>query len=288
LDHIKAREILDPVEQFTDWKRFESLACALVSPRVEINSCIEADSAGRDFAASIASAYRLSTKTTRISDPNRRSSSLERLLKHKQRLRKLWKDTRDPACKTAVNWVTKTIRRIARKRALERWETKIENCEVTPQAIRPIAKSLTKRGEPKATTAIHDPLCIVFYQNEKANVIANYLENLFTPHKVCDTDHERRVEARVQDLLTTVDENTPVKFRPCDVSKEIRSLKLGEACGIDGISNECLRHLPRRSLVHITHQINRCLRLCHFPAPWKEAKIIALPKPGKNPKFPEN
>jgi hypothetical protein len=67
--------------------------------------------------------------------------------------------------------------------------TKIENCEVTPQAIWPIAKSLTNSGEPKAATAIHGPLGPVFYRNEKANVIANYLENLFTPHKVCDTDH---------------------------------------------------------------------------------------------------
>jgi hypothetical protein len=29
-----------------------------------------------------------------------------------------------------VNWVTKSIRRISRKRVLERWETKIENCEI--------------------------------------------------------------------------------------------------------------------------------------------------------------
>jgi hypothetical protein len=55
-DHIKVRKILDPVEKFTDWERFQSLASALVSPRVEINSCIEADTAARDFAASIASA----------------------------------------------------------------------------------------------------------------------------------------------------------------------------------------------------------------------------------------
>jgi hypothetical protein len=90
-----------------------------------------------------------------------------------------------------VNWVTKTIRRIARKKALEWWKTKIENCEVTPQAIWPIAKYLTKRREAKATTTIHGPLGPVFYPNKKANVIANYLENLFTQHKVCDTDHER-------------------------------------------------------------------------------------------------
>jgi hypothetical protein len=150
LDPIKAREILDPVEKFTDWGRFQSLTSALV--------------AARDFAASIASAYRLSTKTTTISDRNCGPSSLERLLKHKQKLRKLWQETRDSACKTAVNWVTKTVRRIVRKRALEQWETKIENCEVTPQAIWPIAKSLKKRGGPKATE-IHGPLGPVVYPN---------------------------------------------------------------------------------------------------------------------------
>jgi potassium voltage-gated channel Eag-related subfamily H protein 8 len=62
---------------------------------------------------------------------------------------------------------------------------------------------------------------------------------------------------------------------------------LKKACGIDGIPNECLRHLPRRPLVHLTHLINHCIRLSHFPASWKEAKV-ALPKPGKDPKIPPN
>jgi hypothetical protein len=80
LNHIKAREIMDAVEKFTNWERFQSPASALVSPRVEINSCIETDKAAREFAASIASACRLSNKTT-ISDRNRGPSNLERLLK---------------------------------------------------------------------------------------------------------------------------------------------------------------------------------------------------------------
>jgi hypothetical protein len=61
-----------------------------------------------------------------------------------------------------------------------------------------------------------------------------------------------------------------------------------KACGIDGIQNECLRHLPRRLLVHLTHLINHCIRLSHFPTSWKEAKVVALLKPGKDPKFPQN
>jgi retron-type reverse transcriptase len=63
---------------------------------------------------------------------------------------------------------------------------------------------------------------------------------------------------------------------------------LRKACGIDGIPNECLRRLPRRPLVHLTPLINNSIRLSHFPPPWKDAKLITLPKPGKDPKFPQN
>jgi hypothetical protein len=79
----------------------------------------------------------------------------------------------------------------------------------------------------------------------------------------------------------------PERVRPCDLQKLINLLKL-KACGIDGIPNECLRHLPRRPLVHLTHLINHCLRLSYFPNIWKEAKVITIPKPGKDPKFPQN
>jgi hypothetical protein len=63
---------------------------------------------------------------------------------------------------------------------------------------------------------------------------------------------------------------------------------LRKACGIYDIPNECLRHLPRRPLVYSTHLFKHCLRLSHFPNPWKEAKVITLSKPGKDPKFPPN
>jgi hypothetical protein len=51
---------------------------------------------------------------------------------------------------------------MVRKRALERWEIKMANCKVTPQAIWPIAKSLSKKGGSKAPSAIHGPLGHIF------------------------------------------------------------------------------------------------------------------------------
>jgi hypothetical protein len=179
-----------------------------------------------------------------------------------------------------INLVTPNVRWMVRKRALERWETKFTNCEVTPQVIWPVAKSLTKGDGPKALSAIHVPLGPIFYPVDRANIIANCLENQFTTHDLCDCYHRRHVEAQVEALPATVDEDAPVNFRPCDVSKVIRSLKLGKACGFDGIRNERLRHLPRRPLVHLTHLFNHCLRHGHFPEPCMETKFRTLPKPG--------
>jgi hypothetical protein len=47
-------------------------------------------------------------------------------------------------------------------------------------------------------------------------------------------------------------------------------------------------HLPRRQLAPLTHLFNHYLWLSHFPKSWKEAKVITLPKPGKDPKFSQN
>jgi hypothetical protein len=90
LDHVKIRNLSEPFEKFTDWGRFQSLASELISPKIEIKSGLEADKAARNFTASIASAYRLSTSKVTLSDMNNDLPGLDRLLKHKQRLRKLW------------------------------------------------------------------------------------------------------------------------------------------------------------------------------------------------------
>jgi hypothetical protein len=61
------------------------------------------------------------------------------------------------------------------------------------------------------------------------------------------------VDIQVESLLATVDEDIPVNFQPCDVSKDVHSLKIGKACGFNGIPNEFIGHFPRRPLVRLTH-----------------------------------
>jgi hypothetical protein len=101
---------------------------------------------------------------------------------------------------------------MVQKRALKRWETKMAKCEVTLQAIWPIAKSLSKRGGPKAPSVILGLLGTIFYPTNKDNIIADCLENLFKAHDLCDCDHRPHVEAEVEPLLATVDEDIPINF----------------------------------------------------------------------------
>jgi hypothetical protein len=110
LDHLEIRNLSESIKKFTDWDWFQILASELVSPRIEINSGVEAYKVARVFATFIASAYGLSTSIVTLLDINNDLLGFDHLLKHKQRLRKLWQETRDPACKTALNWVTKSLR----------------------------------------------------------------------------------------------------------------------------------------------------------------------------------
>jgi hypothetical protein len=127
LGSVRTREALDPVEKLTDWELFQSLASELISSDVQIHSSNKADEVARDFAVSIASACRLSTRKTTILDRKYEILYLEHLLEYKRKFGKLWQETRDPACKTAINWVTRNIRRMVRKKHLkegkQNWQT---------------------------------------------------------------------------------------------------------------------------------------------------------------------
>jgi hypothetical protein len=90
---------------------------------------------------------------------------------------------------------------------------------------------------PKAPSAVHGHLEITYHPNEKANVIAYSSEKPFTSHDLCDENHERQVETKVQAPLSSVDCTPLGKIRSCEIRKLVSSLKLRKACEVDGIPN---------------------------------------------------
>jgi hypothetical protein len=85
LDHVRTKNVSAPLKKFTDWERFQNLASNLISPRLKINSGVEADKGARDFTASIASAYRLATSKITLTDLSSDLPGLEKNEKEKEK-----------------------------------------------------------------------------------------------------------------------------------------------------------------------------------------------------------
>jgi hypothetical protein len=91
------------------------------------------------------------------------------------------------------------------KKALEGWETTLANTETTPQAIWPIAKSLTNRDGP---TAIYGLLGLKYHSLDKSTPLLTVwkasLHRISCVTKIMNCG----LEARVQALLQTADDSS--------------------------------------------------------------------------------
>ena len=77
-------------------------------------------------------------------------------------------------------------------------------------------------------------------------------------------------------------------FEPNELLESMKELKNGKACGIDGLFNEQITHFGPIARNWLLQFYCNCLERCRVPKQWRQAKVIALPKPKKDPSKPEN
>ena len=65
-------------------------------------------------------------------------------------------------------------------------------------------------------------------------------------------------------------------------------LKAGKAAGLDDLLTEMLQHLGNKAKSWLLDMLNECTHTKHIPSIWRKAKVIAIPKPGKDPSSPKN
>jgi hypothetical protein len=96
--------------------------------------------------------------------------------------------------------------------------SKVGNCEVTSQAVLPIAKSFIKRdGWTKGTNRCPWTFRNTISPERKSQRDYGLLGNQFTSHDLCDETHVRQVGSGVQDLLASIHGTPFGKVRPCDI-----------------------------------------------------------------------
>lgn len=120
--------------------------------------------------------------------------------------------------------------------------------------------------------------------SEQCNELASaFNKNMSLTLQWFDEDTNNSVNASMNNLNSCNNNTTSSSLAsPREVLRHIRSLKSRKAPGNDEIHNMLLKNMPQKCLVLFTKIINSCLIISYFPSVWKTAKVISLPKPGKN------
>ena len=119
-----------------------------------------------------------------------------------------------------------------------------------------------------------------------ANAVASHLV------QVAKAPADKKFERKVRDSWRQVRRNStaasPEPISPCKVLSALKCMKLGTAPGYDNIHPEFLKHLGPLATTWISTFFSRVIMEQRIPRTWRQAKVIALQKPGKDPHVAAN
>jgi len=124
----------------------------------------------------------------------------------------------------------------------------------------------------------------VYLTSQKAEVLAHqFVRSNHLTLTLGSSCHSAKITRFVDKFFQESSPSTPsLQFTTTyEVKHRISLLKSKSAPGTDGITPSMLRNLSHKALNHLTHLLNHLLRLGHFPALWKTAIVIPIPKPNK-------
>lgn len=131
--------------------------------------------------------------------------------------------------------------------------------------------------------------CLYTTNFDKAEKLAlKFNSNHYISANLSNQTTEQLVSESIRCLID-VNTNIPVQEVSVESLKLIlKNLKNKKSPGSDKIPNRCLKALPLSGLNLLAKLFNACLSLCYFPKTWKQSKVIAIPKPGKDLSCPDS
>ncbi len=96
------------------------------------------------------------------------------------------------------------------------------------------------------------------------------------------TDFTEKINSAAENYIAKNKMLSPELPEISEVTEIISKFKNSKAPGIDTIHNRLVKKLPRKGIQLLHLIIEACLKLAYFPTQWIHAKVIPVPKPGKD------
>ncbi|KAK3893288.1 hypothetical protein Pcinc_002844 [Petrolisthes cinctipes] len=94
----------------------------------------------------------------------------------------------------------------------------------------------------------------------------------------------KKMKHEMDNILQDSDEQFEL-FTIEKLQEALKHLKQGKAVGLDGITTEVIQHFGTRARSWVLALFNNCATTFCIPKIWGRARVVALLKPGKDPKI---
>jgi hypothetical protein len=170
---------------------------------------------------------------------------------------------------------------------IQRFEKDIQDASTTNN-IRNITKRLTKQQTQRHALVIHGRRGLTDTPLGKATSVAEVHENQFrsNPEEHNLDNFYRQIKREVAACLQLESVNPTTPRTQNRTLRILKHLPKRKAAGHDNIVNIDLRNLPLNPVTHLMKIINSAFCFHYFPQTWKEADVISVTRPSKNPALP--
>lgn len=208
-------------------------------------------------------------------------SELRNLIKLRRRLRAKWHNSRHYADRSNFNRISRiTTSKISEFRESKtfRFLQNLTPFENTNYSLYKATKYLKK------TQSFSEPLqrpdgSWTKTNQEKTNEFSRHLAQVFRPHQDIQSDIDVEAE-KLEINPSPPDYLAPISRE--EVADMIRyKIKERKAPGMDLVTGEMLKQLPRKAMKRLADIFSAALELRWVPSVWKKAEVILIPKSGK-------
>lgn len=278
---------LTPCFRLANWKVFRQTMNRELGPLSDsLNSTNteDIDLLIEKFNKSINKASSDSIPTQRTNKDNIEiDSELKALIRNRNYHRRRFNRNHNLNDKNIYQSLNHTIKERVNELKFISWSNSLSSCSSRNNVHHRIIRQ--RRHNPKSPSMDENNIKL-FTDQQKADELA---KTFMKAHKnSLHNDNEsftKNINHKVNEFIHDNRSSNPIYVHTIEIDSFIREMKNKKSPGPDEISNQLVRNLSCKGKEYLCNIINSCLTHNYFPAAWKTAIVIAIPKPGKDHKY---
>lgn len=213
----------------------------------------------------------------------------KKIITIRNRARKLWQNTRNPNLKTLQNRLSQRIKYRINRLKQEYLENEIKKLDVNDNTL---WKNISKfENKTLKINNIKVNNVSITNDSEIANALAENYEKIYQGNEEHrDEEFEEEVRKEMENIQNEIiiKEEMVEYTNKTEIKEIIRTLKNRKAPGEEGIQGIVIKNLPDNIIEILEDIYNSAILHSHFPNIWKNARIIPIKKPNKDPTQPSS